>query len=64
MSRTQLNVRVGESVRKCINLDKANTFATKDIIVEVALKNWFDSKPPKIRETCYKAHSRKPYVTR
>lgn len=60
--RTQLNVRVGKSVKNRIALDRKNTFATNDIIVEVALENWFSSQPPDQREKYYKAHTRRPYA--
>lgn len=59
--RAQLNVRVGKAIKNRIAMDRKNTFATNDIIVEVALENWFTSQPPDRRERYYKAHGRKPY---
>ncbi len=60
--RTQLNARVQGRLIKRISDEKKNTLATKDIIVEVALDNWFTSQPPEQRERYYKAHARKPYA--
>lgn len=59
--RAQLNVRVGKAIKSRVAKDRKNTRFTNDIIVEVALENWFTSQPPESREKYYKAHGRAPY---
>ena len=60
--RTQLNVRVCKTLKNRIAQDRKHTFATNDIIVEVALENWFTKLSPEQRDKFYKAHSRRPYA--
>ena len=62
MQTRQLNVRVQGRLIKRIADEKKNTLATNDIVVEVALDNWFSSKTPTERDKFYRAHNRRPYA--
>jgi uncharacterized protein YccT (UPF0319 family) len=62
MSRVQLNARVAQKIKSRVALDKATTSATADVIVEVALENWFSAFDKEQRAKFYRAHHRKPYV--
>lgn len=59
--RTQLNVRIEKGLAKRVSGDKRGRFATNDIIVAVALENWFSKFTPEQRDKFYKAHFQKPY---
>lgn len=60
--RTQVNVRLSKSTKRRVELDRKSTAATNDIIVEVALENWFSKYAPEDRARFYKAHDRRPYA--
>lgn len=59
---TQLNVRVAKTLKQKVDKDRFRTGKTNDIIVEVALENFFTAYSPTKREQFYKLHIRKPYA--
>ena len=60
--RPQFNVRIQKRLARRVALDKAEATTTKDVIVEVALENWFTKFPIGERRRFYEAHARKPYA--
>lgn len=60
--RTQLNVRVAKRLKSLIDRDKASTGRTNDILVEVALENFFTKYSPEQRSVFYKNHYRVPHA--
>lgn len=59
--RTQLNVRVSKQTKASVSRDKKATGRTNDIVVEVALENFFTKYTPEERSAFYRAHDRVPY---
>jgi hypothetical protein len=57
----QLNVRVAKKFAADVAKEKALTGTTKDIIVEVALSDFFSRHPIERRKTFYRSHARQPY---
>lgn len=58
---TQLNARVAQSLKRRVAMDRASSGKTSDIIVEVALENFFSAYGAEQRRKLYEAHHRKPY---
>lgn len=59
---TQLNTRVAKTIKQKVSKDRFRTGKTNDIIVEVALENFFTAYSPAQREQFYRSHSRAPYA--
>jgi hypothetical protein len=58
--RVQLNTRVEKAVRQKVIRDRSG-IATNDIIVEVALEDFFTRHTPTERQRFYQNHDRKAY---
>jgi hypothetical protein len=59
--RKQFNVRICGNLKRRVALDRANTGASNDIVVEVALENWFSKFNQDQRTKFYRTHGRKAY---
>jgi hypothetical protein len=59
--RTQFNARIEQSTKRRIATDRKKFSKTNDIIVEVALENFFTKYTPEERNSFYRAHDRVPY---
>jgi hypothetical protein len=59
--RPQFNVRIQKRLVKQVADDRTMAPTTKDVIVEVALENFFTKFSIGERRKFYHAHSRKPY---
>lgn len=60
--RTQFNVRIEKTLAKRTAIERKTTSTTNDIVVEVALENWFSKYSPEQRLRYYMSHARKPYA--
>lgn len=60
--RTQLNVRVAKHVKERVAKDRKSMGKTNDVIVEVALEDFFTRHKPEQRAVFYRNHYRSPYA--
>ena len=60
--RAQFNVRIPRNLKRRVALDRVNTLASQEIIIEVALESWFSKFSPQQRGQFYRAHDRRPYA--
>ena len=60
--RAQFNVRIPKNIKRRVALERVNTLASQDIIVEVAMESWFTKFSPQQRRQFYLAHDRRPYA--
>ena len=60
--RAQFNVRIPKTIKRRVALERVNTLASHDIIVEVALESWFSKFSPAQRRQFYLNHDRRPYA--
>jgi hypothetical protein len=59
--RTQLNVRVAKQTKKRVQTDRLTCNMTADVIVEVALEDFFTRHNQKERSAFYRSHFYTPY---